>query len=256
MDSLKHQKLEEDQPYDGAIQQITPAPEHFVPQGRLDFDSKDEIKVVSKPHRRRGLAALFYFGLQGTVLFGLLLNYNLFSGFSNLILWGLTIVTFVAYFRVSFSNPGYYDGNVIILEDHEDELNEYDIKAAKEEKPKGKLLLYSVDKKKTVKTSVLTKGFVKHSRMVKSNQGLAEASRHMRTNSLGSTIMTQGNQYNSNKGYARLSDHTQKSGDFSKIRTELEDLDFSETNHFTSKGHHRRKTSLIKKVRSLYYLCR
>ncbi len=99
-----------------------------------------------------------------------------------------------------------------------------------------------------MKTSVLTKGFVKHSRHIKSNQGLVESSRHGRTNSLGSNIMTQTNQYNQNKGYARLSDNTLKSGDFSKIRTEMEDLDFSETNQFTGKGHHRRKTSLIKKV--------
>lgn len=61
--------------------------------------------------------------------------------------------------------------------------------------------------------------------------------------------MTQSNGHNSNKGYAKLADQTLRSGDFSKIRTEMEEIEFSEPNHYTGKGQHRRKTSLIKKVR-------
>jgi len=99
-----------------------------------------------------------------------------------------------------------------------------------------------------VKRSVLTKGFSKHSRLVKSNQGLAEHARHVRTSSLGSNLMTHSNQYTVHRGYSKLSDQTFKSGDFSKIRTEMEELEFTDPAPFTGKGHHRRKASLIKKV--------
>lgn len=98
-----------------------------------------------------------------------------------------------------------------------------------------------------MKTSILTKGLSKYSRFEKSNQGLAEHSRHTRTSSVGNNLMTHSNQYSGSKGYSKLSDQTFKSGDFSKMRTEMEDLDFSEPNHTGVRGH-RRKTSLIKKV--------
>lgn len=64
--------------------------------------------------------------------------------------------------------------------------------------------------------------------------------------------MTQSNAYNTNKGYAKLADQTLRSGDFSKVRTEMEEIEFSEPSHFSGKGHHRRKTSLIKRVLFLY----
>lgn len=101
--------------------------------------------------------------------------------------------------------------------------------------------------KRSVKTSVLTKGIPKHSRFVKSNHGIAEHARHVRTSSVGSNHLTQTNHYSLHRGYAKLGDQTFKSGDFSKMRTEMEDLEFEPT-QYTGKGHHRRKTSLIKKV--------
>ncbi len=140
MDGLKHQKLDDEQAYDGALQQITPAPEHFVPQGMLEFDKKEEVTVKRKPRRKRIWAAILYFTLQGIVFLGILLNYSPFGGLADVVLWGLTITTFIAYFRVSFSDPGYFDGNVIILKDHENELNEYDLNAAKEDQSKSKKL--------------------------------------------------------------------------------------------------------------------
>ena len=96
-----------------------------------------------------------------------------------------------------------------------------------------------------MKTSVLTKGLSRH-RRYKSSQGLKESSRHARTSSLGNNIMTQSNQYGLNKGYAKLSDQTFKSGDFSKMKTEMEDFDIMEPSQ--TKPGHRRKTSQIKKV--------
>lgn len=141
MDRLKHQKLEEDQPYDGALQQITPAPENFVPQGMIEFDKKDEITIRRKPNTKRLMAAILYFTLQAVMFFGLVINYNIFGGLADLVLWGLSITTFIAYFRVSFSNPGYFEGNVIILEDHEEEINEYDLNTLKDPKPQGNHLI-------------------------------------------------------------------------------------------------------------------
>jgi len=132
----------------------------------------------------------------------------------------------------------------------EEDIHAFDTQPVEEEQQKGKFEsnLNALEKKKSVKTSVLTKGFVKHSRLVKSNQGLTEHSRHIRTNSLGSSLMTQSNQYTMHRGYAKLSDSTFKSGDFNKIRTEMEDLIFTDPNSLVEKCHHRRKTSLIKKV--------
>lgn len=46
-----------------------------------------------------------------------MLNYSLFGSIADLILWVLTITTFIAYFRVSFSNPGYVEGNIIMSEE-------------------------------------------------------------------------------------------------------------------------------------------
>jgi hypothetical protein len=76
---------------------------------------------------------------------------------------------------------------------------------------------------------------------------LAEHARHIRISSVGSNVMTQSNQYNISKGYSKLADQTLRSGDFSKVNTEIEHLEYPEPNHFSGKGH-RRKTSLIKKV--------
>jgi hypothetical protein len=60
--------------------------------------------------------------------------------------------------------------------------------------------------------------------------------------------MTQSNQYNIPKGYSKLADQTLRSGDFSKLNTEIEHLDYLEPNNFSGRKGHRRKTSLIKKV--------
>ena len=60
--------------------------------------------------------------------------------------------------------------------------------------------------------------------------------------------MTQSNQQVANWGYTKLNDQTFKSGDFSKIKTEMEDVDLFETNPNEQKGYHRRKTSTIKKI--------
>ena len=106
----------------------------------------------------------------------------------------------------------------------------------------------TIERKKILKTSVLTKGIVKHSRFVKSGSGLNEKARHIRTSSLGNNLMTQSNQQHANWGYTKLNDQTFKSGDFSKIKTEMEDVDLLDTNPNENKGHHRRKTSTIKKI--------
>jgi len=98
MDGHKHQKFDDEQLYDGALQQITPAPEHFVPQGTLNLGGREEITIRRKPHRSRGLAGILYFFLQGLIFFGLFLNYNLFGGLADLALWVLTIITYIAYF--------------------------------------------------------------------------------------------------------------------------------------------------------------
>jgi hypothetical protein len=93
----------------------------------------------------------------------------------------------------------------------------------------------------------LTKGLYKHSRHVKSNQGLNEHARHVRTSSVGSNLMTHSNQYGLHRGYAKLHDQTFKSGDFNKLKTEMEDLEFQEST--TSHKGHRRKPSYIKRVK-------
>lgn len=56
MDKARHQKFEDEHPFEGAIQQITPAPDNFVPQGMLNFDKSNEIVIKRKPHRNRLLA--------------------------------------------------------------------------------------------------------------------------------------------------------------------------------------------------------
>lgn len=85
-------------PFEGAIQQITPAPDNFVPQGMIQFGRDDDhIIIKRKPHRNRILAMAVYFSLQTLVLGGVSMNYNLFGGFSDFLLWAFTLLTFVAY---------------------------------------------------------------------------------------------------------------------------------------------------------------
>jgi hypothetical protein len=103
--------------------------------------------------------------------------------------------------------------------------------------------------KRAVKSSVLTKGIGKHTRYSKSGQG-AEHSRHLRTSSVGSNVMTMSNNYGTSKGYAKLADQTFKSGDFTKMKTEIEEIELDPgvlNGHVELKGH-RRRVSAIKKV--------
>jgi len=137
MEGRMHQQIDEEQPYDGAIQQITPAPENFIPSGVLNLDHKEEIIVSRKPHRNRLAASLIYIGLQIIAFFGIILNYNVFNGFADLILWSLTIATFVSYFRVVFSNPGYIEGSIVMTDAPEQEFNEFDFQPKEEPKSKG-----------------------------------------------------------------------------------------------------------------------
>lgn len=98
------------------------------------------------------------------------------------------------------------------------------------------------------KSSVLTKGIGKHSRYHKSGH-IHEHARHLRTSSVGSNVMTLNGQ-GSRRGYAKLADQTFKSGDFSKMKTEIEDIDMDPdmlNGRVGIKGH-RRKMSAIKKV--------
>ena len=108
----------------------------------------------------------------------------------------------------------------------------------------------------SIKTSILTKGLTKHSRQGKPGQVVSEHSRHVRTSSVGSNMMTLSNQQSVHRGYAKLNDQTFKSGDFSKLRTEMEDLDFDQ-NFINAKnepkGHRRRKTIITQKVNQLIY---
>lgn len=63
--------------------------------------------------------------------------------------------------------------------------------------------------------------------------------------------MTLSNQSNNSKGYSKLQDQTFKSGDFTKMRTEIEDIELDPgflNEKVQIKGHHRRKPSAIKKV--------
>lgn len=60
--------------------------------------------------------------------------------------------------------------------------------------------------------------------------------------------MTLSNQQSIHRGYSKLQDQTFKSGDFSKMKTEIDDFDLLETNPNVTKSHHRRKTSVIKKI--------
>ena len=56
MDKYKQSHDEKDSPYDGAINQITPAPDRFTPQGIIDLENKDNIVVRTKPQRSQKLA--------------------------------------------------------------------------------------------------------------------------------------------------------------------------------------------------------
>jgi hypothetical protein len=60
---------------------------------------------------------MLYLLLQSIVFGGIMLNYSLFGGVADLILWVLTIMTFIAYFRVSFSNPGYVENSIIMSDE-------------------------------------------------------------------------------------------------------------------------------------------
>ena len=111
-----------------------------------------------------------------------------------------------------------------------------------------------IERKRSVKTSVLVKGFAKHSRYVKSSTNLKEHARHVRTSSVGNNIMTLSNKESVHRGYSKLHDQTFKSGDFSKIKTEMDEADLFETIPNETKGHHRRKTSTIKKIGTVQLL--
>ena len=138
MEKGRHKKFEDEQPFEGAIQQITPAPDNFVPQGMLNFDKPEEIVIKRKPHRNRLLASMIYTLLQSVVFGGIMLNYSLFGGLADFVLWALTIMTFIAYFRVAFSNPGYVEGNIIMTEEMpEEKLHAFDTQPSKEPKTRG-----------------------------------------------------------------------------------------------------------------------
>ena len=119
---MDREKQEQENAYDGAINQITPAPDNFMPRGILELDNKETIVVKRKPQRNQKLAWFLYFWIQATIIGGIAINYDLFNGFVNLWLWVITIFSFLAYFRVWFSNPGYVEGNIIMTE----EPNDYD----------------------------------------------------------------------------------------------------------------------------------
>lgn len=53
MDNQNHHEADDENAYDGAIHQITPAPDNFVPQGSLQFDRKEDIVIKRKPRRNR-----------------------------------------------------------------------------------------------------------------------------------------------------------------------------------------------------------
>lgn len=62
------------------------------------------------------------------------MNYSLFGGFVDFLLWALTIVTFITYFRVAYSNPGYVEGSIIMTElGNDDDLHVLDTYPAKDE---------------------------------------------------------------------------------------------------------------------------
>lgn len=79
-----------------------------------------------------------YLLLQSIVFGGIMLNYSLFGSFADFILWTLTIITFVAYFRVAFSNPGYIEGNIIMTEEMpEEKLHAFDTQPNTDVKARG-----------------------------------------------------------------------------------------------------------------------
>lgn len=164
-------------------------------------------------------------------------------------------------------SPGYVEGNIILTEEAHDELydDDYFNKKGKDDNAMGKDLQQSngkldtetqihtenIDKKGSSKASILTKGLRKHSRYSRSGMNFGpEHSRHLRTSSAGSNVMTQSNQYAANRGYAKLHDQTFKSGDFTKMRTEIEEMEFDSgsLNAKVDARGHRRKPSAIKKV--------
>ena len=74
-----------------------------------------------------------------------MLNYSLFGGVADLILWVLTIMTFIAYFRVSFSNPGYVENSIIMSEESPKEKQHVSgTQPSKEEKNHGMLLIFNI----------------------------------------------------------------------------------------------------------------
>ena len=137
---MDKENFEKENGYDGAINQITPAPDNFMPRGMIDLENKERIVVKRTPHRKQKLACFLYFWIQTIIISGIGLNYNLFSTGIDICLWIITLITFLAYFRVCFSNPGYVEGNIIMTE----EPNEYDLRefdtfpdTHREEKVKG-----------------------------------------------------------------------------------------------------------------------
>ena len=76
--------------YDGAINQITPAPEKFTPKGVIDLENKEQIIVRTKPQRSQKLAWLIYFWIQLVIFWGIMANYSLFNSFVDVILWIIT----------------------------------------------------------------------------------------------------------------------------------------------------------------------
>lgn len=66
------------------------------------------------------------------------MNYSLFGSFVDFILWSLTILTIITYLRVSISNPGYVEANIVMTEAHEEDLHAFDTQPDKHEvKQKG-----------------------------------------------------------------------------------------------------------------------
>lgn len=83
-----------------------------------------------------------YSSIQLIIFGGILVNYSLFGSLTDLFLWALTIITFVAYFRVSYSDPGYVEDNIVMTEAHDYDLHAFDTQPQREEtKAKGIFLI-------------------------------------------------------------------------------------------------------------------
>ena len=102
MEKEIHKPSELDDHYDGAIQQITPGPvgSHFMPRGTIDIDREADVVIKRKPQRSQKLALFLYSLIQLIIIGGIWANYSLLDSFADLILWLLTILTFITYSRV------------------------------------------------------------------------------------------------------------------------------------------------------------